>query len=134
MPSHFDLLSIDLDGNDYWIWKAISDRFRPRVVVVEYNANVNPAAPLSIQYDPSFKWDGSSYYGASLGALKKLGESMGYQLIGCESSGTNAFFVEKSLAKGRLVQHDLLDLYRAPIYGPHKNGYRKDPRRSMIPV
>lgn len=132
VPCHFDLLSIDLDGNDYWIWKTISQRFRPRVVVVEYNANVDPTIPVSICYDPLFKWDGSSYYGASLGALKKLGESMGYELIGCESSGTNAFFVEKSLVKGHFLQRDVCEFYRAPIYGPHKNGYVKDPHRSMV--
>jgi len=134
VPETFDLLSIDIDGNDYWVWKALSPRYRPRVIVAEYNSNVGPIDSLTINYDPSFKWDGSSYYGASLAALKKLGESKGYELIGCESSGVNAFFVEKSLVKNRFLPGDITDLYRPPIYGPHRNGYTKDPHRSLIPV
>ncbi len=64
VPRDFDLLSIDIDGNDYWVWKAIAHR--PRVLVIEYNASVPPELRRVIPYDPHFRWSGSDYFGASL--------------------------------------------------------------------
>jgi len=91
VPVSFDLLSIDLDGNDYWVWRAV--RRRPRVVVIEYNAHIGPADSRVIAYDPAFRWAGTDYFGASLRALRDLGQQKGYALVYCESTGTNAFFV-----------------------------------------
>lgn len=68
VPSEFDLLSIDIDSNEYWIWKAI-ENYLPRVVIIEYNASIPVTESMTIAYDPFFKWDVSSYYGASLLAL-----------------------------------------------------------------
>ncbi len=69
-----DLLSIDIDGNDYWVWKAINI-ISPRVVVVEYNAAYGPTRSLTIPYDPRFQWkyhplglNRGFYFGASLSA------------------------------------------------------------------
>src|SRR5215831_12544110 len=71
MSGPIDLLSIDIDGNDYWIWEAIT-AVNPRVVVIEYNAVFGPERALTIPYDPSFRWSGSDmYFGASLHALAK---------------------------------------------------------------
>src|SRR5262249_41502056 len=97
VPPAFDLLSIDIDGNDYWGWKAIT-AFRPRVVVIEYNASVPPTESRTIAYDPTFRWEGTDYFGASLLALATLGQDKGYLLVGCDRSGTNAFFVDAPLA------------------------------------
>jgi len=98
-----DLLSIDIDGNDYWVWKAI-DAVRPRIVIAEYNAGFGPARSVTIPYQPAFdRWKVHStgmYFGASLAALTKLGSSKGYSLAGCDSSGANAFFVRDDLAAG----------------------------------
>jgi hypothetical protein len=97
-----DLLSIDIDGNDYWIWKAI-DAIQPRVVVIEYNASYGPERSITIPYDPNFVWMATHhefYYGASLAALTRLAHYKGYILSGCESSGTNAFFIRKDVAEG----------------------------------
>lgn len=91
-----DLLSIDIDSNDYWVWKAITT-VRPRVVVIEYNGSFPPFIQKTIQYDPHFAWDGSNYFGASLGALAALGEEKGYALVGCCAAGVNAFFVRSDL-------------------------------------
>lgn len=105
-----DLLSIDIDGNDYWVWKAI-EITRPRVVVIEYNASWPPPADLTIPYDPEFHWNGTSYFGASLEALSRLGKSKGYSLVCCNISGVNAFFVRDDLlrrkffAPGKTVVH-----------------------------
>ncbi len=92
-----DLLSIDVDSNDYWVWKAIMS-VRPRVVVIEYNASFPPFIRKTVQYNPNFVWDGSNYFGASLGALAALGQEKGYALVGCCAAGVNAFFVRGDLA------------------------------------
>jgi hypothetical protein len=95
-----DLLSIDIDGNDYWVWKAI-EVVQPRIVIVEYNAALGAERSETIPYDPKFnRWtehESGFYFGASLAALTKLGREKGYALVGCESSGANAFYVRKEL-------------------------------------
>src|SRR5579872_372434 len=84
-----DLLSIDIDYNDYWVWKAI-EVVKPRVVVIEYNATLRPPLSVVVPYNPSDRWNGSNYFGASLEALVRLGREKGYRLVGCGISGTNA--------------------------------------------
>lgn len=100
VPKEFDLLSIDLDGNDYWIWKAIDEkRFRARVVIVEYNCNIpNQKDSIAIKYSPELDTTVPSvnYYGASLSAFKKLGEEKGYSLI-YRVNNHNLFFVDTDL-------------------------------------
>jgi hypothetical protein len=92
------LLSIDVDGNDYWIWREI-DAIAPELVVVEYNARFGPRRAVTIPYDPDFRraqaHHSRIYYGASLAALAKLGQRKGYALVGCNSAGNNAFFVRR---------------------------------------
>jgi len=87
----FDFLSIDINGNDFWIWKALN-KFSPRVVVIEFNPNFSPDESKTIPYNPNFKWDKTEYYGASLKALRILGESKQYSLV-YTTDVTNAFFV-----------------------------------------
>ncbi len=111
VPHELDLLVIDIDGNDYWVWKAIT-RHRARVVVVEYNPSVPPGEARVLPYDPAFVWDRTDYYGASLLALARLGAERGYRLVACDNSGTNAFFVDAALAEGRLVRRSVEELYR----------------------
>ncbi len=94
------ILSVDIDGNDYWVWKAI-DCVRPAIVVAEYNAVLGCDLPLTIPYDPSFDRTTAHfshiYYGASLTALHALGEQKGYALVASNSAGNNAFFVRRDL-------------------------------------
>jgi hypothetical protein len=101
--TELDLLSIDVDGNDYWIWNAV-DRSRARVVVVEYNSTFGDERAVTATFDREFdrnaKHPSGYYHGASLEALRKLGTSRGYQLVGCDSVGVNAFFVRSDLATG----------------------------------
>lgn len=97
VPEEPDVLSIDVDGNDYWIWHAL-ERYRPRVVVIEYNGDLPPRAVEVMPYTPGFRWDHSSAYGASLGALEALAAEKGYVLVHTESAGVNAFFVPSDLA------------------------------------
>ena len=95
------LLSIDIDGNDYWVWKAITC-VNPQAVVIEYNAVLGPDHALTIPYDPSFTRQAAHhswlYFGASLPALCLLAEEKGYAFVGCNSAGNNAYFVRKDLA------------------------------------
>jgi hypothetical protein len=92
------LLSIDIDGNDYWVWQAI-DVVSPRIVVAEYNARFGPTRAVTVPYDPAFTRARAHYsmiyYGASLRALELLGQRKGYVLVGCNSAGNNAFFVRQ---------------------------------------
>lgn len=99
VPEEFDLLSIDIDRNDYWVWEAIR-RYRPRVVAIEYNASWMPTVACVVPYDPWAIWDGSNYSGASLKALEHLGRRKGYCLVGCNFAGVTSFFVREDLAGG----------------------------------
>jgi hypothetical protein len=98
LEGDIDLLSIDIDGNDYWLWKAVNS-VSPRAVVVEYNASYGPNAVIVPTYSsgpiPTFgdTIESKLKWGSSLAALSKLASDLGYKLIGCESSGVNAFFV-----------------------------------------
>jgi hypothetical protein len=128
VPEAFDLLSIDIDGNDYWVWRALA--YRPRVVVIEYNAHVPPTERKAIRYDPSFRWGGSDYFGASLRALAELGLHKGYALVYCESTGTNAFFVATDLLPSGFVPPPLTVVYRPPNY--FGRGLRHPPDQERV--
>jgi hypothetical protein len=95
------LLSIDVDGIDYWLWKAI-DVVDPAIVVSEYNAVWGAVATITVPYDPSFvnseKHYSQIYFGASLGALVHQASERGYRFVGCASNGANAFFVREDVA------------------------------------
>lgn len=91
-----DIFSLDIDYNTYWVWNAI-EKFKPRVIVVEYNASFPPDVDWKAIYNKDRVWDGSNYYGASLKAYELLGQSKGYTLVGCDFSGSNAFFVRSDL-------------------------------------
>ena len=91
VPDNLDILSIDIDYNDYWVWEAVVAR--PRVVVIEYNACYPPPMSIVVPYEPHAVRDKTNYSGASLEALVRLGKRKGYTLVGCDISGSNAFFV-----------------------------------------
>lgn len=94
------LLSIDIDGNDYWVWDAI-DCISPRIVICEYDSLLGAERKLTTPYDPTFdrlKAHYSFLYGgASIAALHDLGLRKGYRLVGSNSAGNNAFFVRSDL-------------------------------------
>jgi hypothetical protein len=102
VPGLFDLLSIDIDGNEYWVWNAIRC-YRPRVVVIEYNVFFGPDVSKTIPYDPAHRWDESLFHGASLEALRRLGRAKGYSLVHTDSYSPNAFFVDDAELPAQLV-------------------------------
>lgn len=135
VPFEFDLLAIDIDGNDYWVWKALDNKYRPRVVVIEYNAKYEPPDSVAIEYDAHFQWDQTDYFGASLSALAKLAMAKGYTLVGCDSQGVNAFFVNAADARNHFQTRSVEELYRPPKFGlPIHNYFHPPSGRSMIGV
>lgn len=93
VPKDFDVLSIDIDGQDFWVWMNL--QAMPRVVVIEYNASLALDRSCVVPLIPSFEWDGTNWFGASLAALEKLGKSKFYTLV--YANGVNAFFVRSDL-------------------------------------
>ena len=94
------LLSVDIDGNDYWVWQAI-DTISPRIVVCEYSSQFGPTAEVTTPYAADFVRDTAHfskiYYGASIAALAQLAERKGYSLVASNSAGNNVFFVRNDL-------------------------------------
>ena len=91
------VLSIDVDGNDYWLWERVA-AIHPAVVVVEYNATSPPPISIVQEYeDEGPRKVKTDYWGASLSAFHKLARRKGYQLVGCGVVGVNAFFVRDEL-------------------------------------
>ena len=109
MSGDIGLLSIDIDGNDYWVWEAIT-AVSPAVVVIEYNARFGAERAVTVPYDAAFERAKAHfsmvYYGASLRALWLLGRRKGYALVGCNSAGNNAFFVRGDLRPASLPQRE----------------------------
>jgi hypothetical protein len=113
VPESLEVLSIDIDSHEYWIWQALN-RYRPRVMVVEYNAHLG-MQPLTVPLASGRTWDGTDYFGASLAALRAIGIEKGYELVHCDLSGVNAFFVRHDLMRGRFPIGDEVVL-RSPNY------------------
>jgi hypothetical protein len=115
-----DLLSIDVDGIDYWIWEAI-DIVTPRVVAIEYQDIIGPEKALTIPYIENFnatKYPMTNgmpnYCGASLPAMVKLAKKKGYRLVGCNRYGYNAFFIKNSLAQNEIPEISISDCFTHP--------------------
>tara|TARA_Y100000310_G_scaffold343177_1_gene449649 strand:+ start:2713 stop:3597 length:885 start_codon:yes stop_codon:yes gene_type:complete len=116
IDGEIDMLSIDIDGNDYWILEKVD--LNPRLIVMEYNASIPADKSITVPYDPKFnRFDTHyMYHGASLAALNKLAKKKGYVLVGCDSTGCNAFFVRKDLAKGKFKEISVEDAFYPQIY------------------
>ena len=115
VPKFVDLISIDIDGNDYWIWEAVD--VYSNILVIEYNATFGDTESITIEYKPDFDRMKvhPSYHGASLVALTKLAKVKGYALIGCESNGVNAFFINRGLLREGLEEISPKEAYRKHV-------------------
>lgn len=113
------LLSIDIDGNDYWVFEAVT-AVNPAIVIVEYNFRFGPDRAVVVPYDPSFDraraHPSQIYFGASLSALCGLAQRRGYTFVGCNDFGVNAFFVRSDLVTDALDVVEVADGYRAGIF------------------
>jgi hypothetical protein len=115
--SQIGVLSIDIDGNDYWIWETINC-INPVIVVVEYNALFGTEKKWTIPYIENFvryEYDSSDqYWGASLAGLCCLAESKGYDFVGCNSNGNNAYFIKSGF--NRLKKMSVEDGYEKAFF------------------
>lgn len=98
-----DLLSIDIDGNDFHIFNAINC-IEPRVIVIEYNAKFPPPIEYCMKYNDNHIWDGSDSFGSSLKYLELKMTEKGYLLVSCNLSGSNAFFIRKDLVSNKFLK------------------------------
>ena len=107
------LLSVDIDGNDYWVLEAI-ESVSPRILVTEYNSALGPDRAVTVPYDPAFrrleKHHSGLYWGASLAALESLARRKGYALVGGNHAGNNAFFVRRDVL-GELPEVEVRDAW-----------------------
>jgi len=112
-----DLLSLDVDGMDYWFWKELNV-VSPRLVVLEYNHLLGPMASLTVPYSPNFVAEfseyGSDYAGASLRAFVNLGRQKGYRFVGTNTIGTNAFFVRNDIPSELVPEAAIEDAFKHP--------------------
>jgi len=111
-----DLMSMDIDGNDYWVWKEL--KYNPRVVIVEFNRFLPKGMLLTIPYDKNHRFDETIYYGASWDALLELGQSKGYTLV--KNNNTNMIFVLNEEMDDELVPKNKLDYEIKQDWGTDK--------------
>jgi hypothetical protein len=126
MTGSVGILSIDIDGNDYWVWQSISV-VRPVIVICEYNAIFGDIHEITIPYKFDFERSKAHYsclfFGASLMALVRLGVELGYKFIGTNSAGGNAFFVLNEYAQ--FIDSRILGVWAFPSLsreGRNKSG------------
>lgn len=96
-----DVFSLDIDGVDYYVAKAVFEAgFRPKIFVVEYNSVFGPDRCMTVPYKENFSFgiehSTRLYYGVSVSAWRKLFAKHGYRFVTVDSKGVNAFFVEPS--------------------------------------
>ncbi len=100
VPTEFGVLSIDVHGNDYWIWRALGWHFRPYIVIIEAQIQRPHDRPYIMPYDPEYVWDNESHdCGASVFSLVELGRQLGYAFVGKtpDPHSPNCFFVRDDL-------------------------------------
>ncbi|MDO1585581.1 hypothetical protein [Rhizobium oryzicola] len=96
-----DYISVDIDYNTSHIWRKLA-QFRPRLFCIEYNGHFPPSMSFEVPYREDKVWTGTNRFGASLKALEEIGRENGYQLVGCDVFGVNAFFVREDLCSEAL--------------------------------
>jgi hypothetical protein len=116
------LLSIDIDGNDYWVWDAITV-IKPQVVIIETH-NEFGMNNIVVPYDAEYKYPGKhpDYHGASPVAMTKLARKKGYRLVGANELGFNFIFVKNGLAEHELPEVSVESVLTHPSVA---EGYKK---------
>jgi hypothetical protein len=122
IPSEPDVMSIDVDGADFWIWSAL-EPVRPRIVIIEYNSAIDQDTAVTQPLDGS-AWQGTDYFGSSLAALELLAARRGYRLVHCDLAGVNAFFVRSELCRDLPERSDVIR--RGPNYFLSSIGHPAD--------
>ena len=117
------ILSVDIDGNDYWVWQAISC-ITPCIVICEYNSIFGPTAKVTTDYREDFVRDKKHHsniiYGASIAALITIADEKGYQLVAGNKAGNNVFFVRDDLMKN-LQKLTINEMYKKSQFRESKD-------------
>lgn len=117
------ILSIDIDGNDFWILKAINV-VKPDLIIIEYNSHFGSKYPLTIPYDKTFirtkKHYSNIYYGASICALNDLATEKGYSLIASNNAGNNLFFLKNKIL-GNIKPLTVEEAFTKAVFREAKN-------------
>ena len=125
VPRECDLVSIDIDRNDFYVWKVLCREYRPRVVVIEFNKYFNHNEDKVVIYDAHKTWNGTEYSGASILAMLNLARVLGYSLVYQESEGVNLFFVRDDVLESTSVKfknvNNVAKIYNAKPGFPHPN-------------
>lgn len=130
VPRDFDILSIDIDSIDYYVWEALTE-FSPKIVVVECNASIPPDREYVVPKEKAMEYSGTSREGASILSLYALGRRKGYHLVYAELSGANLFFVHEDHID-HIAARGIgpADVYQPPQFGvlcggsaPNGRGY-----------
>ena len=116
------VISIDLDGNDYWVLMGMKES-TATILICEYNPYFGPSRKVSIPYDPNFQrgFENNLYYGASLAAITQAAQSKGYTLVGTSSTGSNAFFIKNASVPRGLELPSVSACYVNPLARESRN-------------
>lgn len=122
VPTRFGVLSIDIDGQDFWVWRALSEEYRPHIVVIEFNAEHEPGLSIVEAETTEERSSLGRKWGASLSAVTDLANSKGYVLVHVEMARVNAFFVAEEVLQPFVGQISGRTSSGAPNYGLRGRG------------
>lgn len=126
VPQTINLLSVDIDFNDFYCLKEILANYKCDIIICEYNATHLPDKDKIVIYNKNGMWDGSNYFGVSLLSLYKLGKKYNYSLVYCNDNGVNSFFVHNDIIRNKNLQfkniEDISKIYKPARYGKGPNG------------
>jgi hypothetical protein len=129
VPFNINLLSVDIDFNDFYCLKEILANYQCDIIICEYNATHLAHEDKIVIYNKTGRWDSTNYFGASLCSLDRLGNKYNYSLIYCNASGVNCFFIHNDLIKNNNLLFknlgDIAKIYKPAKYGSGPNGGHK---------
>jgi hypothetical protein len=131
VPHTINVLSVDIDFNDFYCLKEILKNYNCDIIICEYNYTHLANIDKIVIYNKNARWDGSNYFGASLLSLNKLCNKYNYSLVYCNKNGVNCFFVNNDVIKKNNLNFlnvgNVEQLYRRARYGNGPNGgHRQD--------
>lgn len=130
VPKTINLLSVDIDFNDFYVLKEILFKYKCDIIICEYNATHLPHEDKIVVYNKYGMWDSTNYFGASLFSLYKLSRMFNYSIVCCDNMGVNCFMVHNDIIKKHNLQFntDIYKIYKSPKYsiGPNR-GHPQDP-------
>ena len=132
VPHNINVLSVDIDFNDFYCLKEILENYQCDIIICEYNATHLANEDKIVIYDKNGRWDESNYFGVSLLSLDKLGKKYNYSLIYCNNNGVNSFFIHNDILKNKDLQFknmgDISQIYKPASYSSGPNGgHPQDP-------